>query len=148
MMFGLLFAAGCHAQDENDAFETLEKGIEALEEGDVRDAINLTTEDFIVLPGKANRRSVTWQLKRFFQANGGVAVHYPQPSIEVDGEFVYVEGPFITSRVGAYIPELKDLQDNPDQWISVAEGLTDVHRAEITFERTADEWLVKTLRIF
>jgi hypothetical protein len=142
-------ALGCEAgEDEQKAVSVVEDGIALLEEESLSKMVRLTTSDFLVQPGKLNRKAVTARLYNLFRTYGGVKVLYPEPEVEIldGGDTALITMPFVVAEKGVTGTALEDLRDDTEDWVKEARQFTDVQRAEISLVKKDDRWLVRTVR--
>lgn len=142
---------GCQEQIEDPGVGALVDDLsQALEDRDVRGLLRHTTPDFLLFPGRVDRRAATRRAFLMFKLHGPVEALFPRPEVELDGEdAARVSGPFLIVRRGApHDPALIDLEHDPEAWAERAAELGEVSHADLSLVRRGDSWLVQTARFF
>ena len=145
----LLPLLGCETNEqEQAALSVVSDGIALIETKSVAKAMNLTTKDLLVQPGRLNRKAVGRQLMSLLRAHGDIVILHPCPEIDLvdSGEAALVSMPFVVAKKGTTVEALDDLYDDPEAWASKASGYTEVRNVEISLVRENDRWLVRTVR--
>jgi hypothetical protein len=146
----LLLVAGCQDEAVDRGAELLvEDAVQAVGDRDVRGLIELTTDDFIALPGRVDRATATRRLFLSFKLNGPVEVLHSRPEVDVDSPTsARVSCPFVVVRRGNSDPALDVLADDPAAWSEHAAELGEVVTADLSLVKHGETWLVQTARFF
>jgi len=139
---------GCEERaDHREVLMLVDELNASLEERDVRGLMRHTTADFMFFPGRLDTRSATKRAFIMFRLHGAVEALYPRPEIEMDGDrAARVSGPLLLVRRGTSVPELEDLEHDPDAWLERAAELGNVIHAELSLVLSGERWLVQTAR--
>ena len=141
----LLLVVSCSSKDDVAAItEVVKKGVSLGEAHDIGGISKLTTEDFIALPGKLDRRETKRILFMAFHHYGQFKVLYPRPGVEVkpDRRTGSATFPFLIVKNEASIPGLKELYENPKKWLEAVGENADLYRLKLELVRDGGDWLV------
>lgn len=141
----LLLVVSCSPKDDVSAVtEWVKKGVSLGEAHDIGSMFKLTTEDFVALPGKLDRRETRRILFMAFHHYGEFRVLYPRPSVEVrpDRRTASAVFPFLIVKKEASLPGLKELYENPKAWLETVGQNADLYRLKLEWIRDRGDWLV------
>ena len=144
--------SGCESADEEQAvLSVVTEGITLLEDTEARQALRLTTSEFVAHPGKLDKAAVLRRLASFYHAHGALEILHPAPEIEIraGGDTALVTVPFVVatrSVSSTAIDALDALRDDTSAWEEKARAYTAVEQAEISFVKENDRWLVEAIR--
>ena len=135
----------CAPKDDTEAVTNVVKsGVRLAEEQDMGGIFDLTTEDFVALPGKLDRRETRRILFMAFHHYRQFKVHHPRPAVEVqqDRRTASAVFPFLIVKKDASIPALKDLYGDPQGWLEAVGENADLYKLKIELVKNGDKWLV------
>jgi hypothetical protein len=141
----LLLVFSCADKDDAHAVRSLiEKSANLAEQHHIADLMRLTVEDFKALPGDHDARSVRGILFAAFKRYGRFDIHYPRPTVEMDGPgsataLVY----FVVVSKDRSFPGLKDLYNDPIGWIEQAGEKADPYQLRLDLVKVKSEWRVR-----
>ncbi|MCP4600049.1 MAG: nuclear transport factor 2 family protein [Proteobacteria bacterium] len=144
-----LLTSGCSKcetfDDETQIRKLIEDAAKSAEKRDIKELLELLTEDFVASPGAKDRQAIKGILFIAFRRYGKFTVEFPRPVVNVDPSLSYAEAatPFLIVRKGQDIPGLSDLYDDPKAWIDKIGNLADPYHLDIWFIKKGDEWLVR-----
>lgn len=147
MLLGALM--GCESADEEQSvLSAVNNGVSLLEKGDPVNALRLTSKDFVVQPGRLNRKTVLSRLNNFYRVQGDIEILHPNPEVEIldSGKAALVSAPFVAAKRGVSRESLDALVENADAWEALAAQYTTVEHAEISLVKENDRWLVSSVR--
>jgi hypothetical protein len=149
VLFPLLILAcllSCSSGDETTAIrELIKQGAQLGEEHDISGLINLTSDDFVALPGNLDRRETRRILWLAFRHYGSFKVLYPLPSVDLkpDRRSASAVFPFLILRKDASFPKLKDLYEDPQKWLEEAGENADLYRLKLQLIKLDGRWVAK-----
>jgi hypothetical protein len=149
LITGSLLAA-CSSKDEETAVrELVRKGATLGEEQDIKGLMNLTTEDFLALPGDLGRQETRRILFMAFRHYQDFKILYPQPSVELkpDKRSASAVFPFLIVKKEAALPKLKELYEDPQRWLETVGENADLYRLKLECLKQNGDWLVKQARL-
>ena len=155
---GLLFAAlmiwalnACSgAEDDAETIRTLIKeAAEHAEDHSIKEIVELTTDDFTASPGDYTRTNIKRVLLFAFRHYGKFKVLYPRPGVDVDssGNEAHARVHFMLIRQQGGIPDLKDLYEDPEEWLKKAGEIADLYRLDLKLRKDGGDWLVAQAHI-
>jgi hypothetical protein len=142
----LILPLACGKGDDVQAIrELVDKGAALGEKHDIGGLMKLATEDFLALPGDVDRRSAKAILWRTFQYYGAFKVLYPLPkvAVESDGKKASASLPFLIVRENVSFPRLKDLAQDPKQWLEEVGENADLYALDMKLVKDNGDWLVR-----
>lgn len=142
----LILSLACSKGDDVQAIrELIDKGAALGEKHDMAGLMNLTTEDFLALPGDMDRRSSKAVLWRAFQYYKAFKVLYPLPKVTVESEGKRASAgfPFLIVREEVSFPRLKDLAQDPKQWLEEVGENADLYAFDMDLVKENGDWLVQ-----
>ena len=148
MMWALIACSG--AEDDSEIIRALiKKGAELAEKHDIKGIVDLTTEDFTAIPGDYTRTNIKGVLLFAFRHYGKFKVLYPRPGVDVDpnGEEATARVHFMIVKQEGGIPDLKDLYEDPEEWIKKAGEIADLYRLDLKLRKDGGDWLVAQAHI-
>ena len=146
----LVFIALLSACSEKDDVEVIrqriQKGAGLAEQKKISDLMALTTDGFTADPGGHGPRSVKGILLRAFMHYGKFKLHFPQPGVELAGDGIRADATvhFLIVREDQAIPGLKELYDDPRQWIETVGEKADLYQLKLSWVKEGGDWLVET----
>jgi hypothetical protein len=131
--------------DEVMLRELVKKAAELAEEHNIGGLVDLTTEDFKAKPGNFDRIGTKRMLFVTFRHYGELDVLYPRPNVDLRSKDKgpSVTFPFLIVRKGQPIPDLKELYENPGEWIEKVGESADLYGLRLDVAKKGDTWLVK-----
>jgi len=149
LITGSLLAA-CSSKDEETAIrELVKKGATLGEEQDIKGLINLTTEDFLSLPGDLGRQETRRILFVAFRHYQDFKILYPRPSVDLkpDKRSASSVFPFLIVKKETTLPKLKELYEDPQRWLETVGENADLYRLKLECVKQNGDWLVKQARL-
>jgi len=149
----LLFMSGlesCSSKDEETAIrELVKKGATLGEEQDIKGLMNLTTEDFLALPGDLGRQETRRILFVAFRHYQDFKILYPRPSVELkpDKRSASAVFPFLIVKKETTLPKLKELYEDPQRWLETVGENADLYRLKLEWVKQNGDWLVRQARL-
>ena len=143
---------GCEgSEDEQAVMSVVTNGVSLLENTEIKQALRLTTSDFIAQPGRLNKQATLRRMASFYHAAGEVEILYPTPDVEIrdSGTVALVTAPFVVAKRSVSqdaLDALDALSDDPEAWEEKASAYTAVEHAEISFLKQNDRWLISSVR--
>lgn len=142
----LFLLSSCSAGDDWTAIhELLKEGVQRAEDQDLGGILHLTTEDFLALPGKLDRRETRRILWMAFQHYGPFKVLHPKPSVEMNSSTQSASAlfPFLLVRKDASFPNLRAWIEDPQRWLEEVGENADLYRIRLELIREGNEWRVR-----
>jgi len=149
----LLFVTGwvsCSPKDEETAIrELVKRGATLGEEQDIKGLMNLTTEDFLALPGDLGRQETRRILFAAFRHYRDFKILYPRPRVELkpDKRSASAFFPFLIVKKKTVLPKLKELYEDPQRWVETVGENADLYRLKLECLKQNGDWLVKQARL-
>ena len=149
----LVFMSGlesCSSKDEETAIrELVKKGATLGEEQDIKGLMNLTTEDFLALPGDLGRQETRRILFVAFRHYQDFKILYPRPNVELkpDKRSASAVFPFLIVKKETTLPKLKELYEDPQRWLETVGENADLYRLKLEWIKQNGDWLVKQARL-
>lgn len=149
----LLLMAGlpsCSSRDEETAIrELVKKGATLGEKQDIKGLMDLTTEDFLALPGDLGRQETRRILFVAFRYYQDFKILYPRPSVELkpDKRSASAVFPFLIVKKETTLPKLKELYEDPQRWLETVGENADLYRLKLECLKQNGDWLVKRARL-
>ena len=149
----LLFMSGlesCSSKDEETAIrELVKKGATLGEEQDIKGLMNLTTEDFLALPGDLGRQETRRILFVAFRHYQDFKILYPRPNVELkpDKRSASAVFPFLIVKKETTLPKLKELYEDPQRWLETVGENADLYRLKLECLKQNGDWMVKQARL-
>ena len=140
----------CSSKDEESAIrELIKKGATLAEEQDIKGLINLTTEDFSVLPAELGRQETRRILFVAFRHYQDFKILYPRPGVELkpDKRSASAVFPFLIVKKETTLPKLKELYEDPQRWLETVGENADLYRLKLEWLKQDGDWLVKQARL-
>jgi hypothetical protein len=140
----------CSSKDEETAIrELVKKGATLGEEQDIKGLMNLTTEDFLALPGDLGRQETRRILFVAFRHYQDFKILYPRPNVELkpDKRSASALSPFLIVKKETTLPKLKELYEDPQRWLETVGENADLYRLKLECLKQNGDWLVKQARI-
>ncbi len=140
----------CSSKDEETAIrELVKKGAALGEEQDIRGLMNLTTEDFLALPGDLGRQETGRILFVAFRHYQDFNILYPRPSVELkpDKRSASAVFPFLIVKKETALPKLRDLYEDPQRWLETVGENADLYRLKLECIKQNGDWLVRQARL-
>jgi hypothetical protein len=140
----------CSSKDEETAVrELVKKGATLGEEQDIKGLMNLTTEDFLALPGELGRQETRRILFMAFRHYQDFKILYPRPSVDLkpDKRAASAVFPFLIVKKETAFPKLKELYEDPQRWLEAVGENADLYRLNLDCVKQNGDWLVKQVRV-
>jgi hypothetical protein len=140
----------CSPGDETTAIrEVIKQGATLGEEHDISGLINLTSDDFVALPGNVDRRETRRILWLAFRHYGSFKVLYPLPNVDLnpDRGSASASFPFLILRKDASFPRLKELYENPQKWLEEVGENADLYRLKLELIKLDGRWVARQARL-
>jgi hypothetical protein len=135
----------CSETDDALAIKTLlESGVKAAEQKSIDGLMELTTDDFVAMPGLRDESMVRKILFAAFMRYGKFTIHYPSPRIEIadNGVHAVVAFPFVIVRQNHDLPGLSGLYDDPQGWMEAVGEKADLYQLNLRLRKQDGDWLV------
>ena len=135
----------CEGKDDAQAIrELIRKGASLAEAKELGDLMELTAVGFAAHPGGHDRRETKGVLFGAFMHYGKFKILYPRPPVNIasDGHRALATIHFLIVRQDQEIPGLKDLYDNPRQWIEKAGEKADLYQLKLALVKEDGDWIV------
>ena len=145
VLCGCILLTACSESDDTTAIKTLvETGVKLAEQKSVGDLMDLTTEDFVAMPGRRGEREVKRILFAAFMHYGDFLIHYPRPDIDIadTGVRATVHFPFVIVRQNHDLPGLTAFYDDPASWLETVGEKADVYQLTLQLRKQDGSWLV------
>jgi hypothetical protein len=136
----------CTSRDEVTAIrELIKQGAELGEKQDIGGLIDLTSEDFVAMPGSLDRRETRSILRLAFRHYGSFKILYPLPGVDIkpDRREASAVFPFLILRKDASFPRLKDLYEDPQKWLEEVGDNADLYRLKLVLIKLDGRWAAK-----
>jgi hypothetical protein len=140
----------CSSKDEETAIrELVKKGATLGEEQDIKGLMNLTTEDFLALPGDLGRQETRRILFVAFRHYQDFKIFYPRPNVELkpDKGSASAVFPFLIVKKETTLPKLKELYEDPQRWLETVGENADLYRLKLEWVKQNGDWLVRQARL-
>jgi len=140
------FLASCSRKDDTDVIRQLVKqGAIFAEKHDIGGLMNLTSEDFLAMPGRHDHRGVRRILWMAFRHYKEFKVIYPEPSVELEpsGLGAFAKIYFMIVKKDLSFPQLKKLYKDPQGWLEEVGENVDLYRLELELLKKDGDWLVR-----
>ena len=140
----------CSSKDEETAIrELVKKGATLGEERDIRGLMNLTTEDFLALPGDLGNQETRRILFLAFRHYGELKILYPRPNVDLkpDKRSASAVFPFLIVKKETTLPKLKELYEDPQRWLETVGENADLYRLKLEWVKQNGDWLVRQARL-
>ena len=136
----------CGSKDDAAAIRKLiERGAELAEKHEIGDLMQLTADGFTAFPGSHDARSVRGILFVAFKHYGTFDIRYPRPSVEVQKDAPTARATiyFMIVSKDLAIPDLKDLYENPQEWLDKASEKADLYQLKLDLIKKSGDWRVQ-----
>ena len=146
----ILAALSCSKKDDETAIKALiRKGADLAEKHEIGDLMDLASDGFVAMPGELNERETKGVLWRTFRYYKAFKILYPRPEIivEENGRNASAKLPLLIVKEDHAFRKLKDLFDDPKQWIEEAEKSAAIYRLELDLVKAEGDWLVQRARV-
>lgn len=145
LCLGAIFLSACSEKDDTEAIRRLiVKGAGLAEKKQVGDLMDLTTPAFVALPGNHDAQTTKSILFGAFFHYGKFKIHFPKPDVEMasDGNSADATVHFLIVRQNQSIPGLKELYDDPRQWMETVGEKADLYQLKLAMVKNGGDWLV------
>ena len=119
-LFCLVLSVSCSKDDDAEMIRRLiVQGANLAEKHDIGKIVELTTEDFVAMPGNHDRRRIKGIMWVAMQRYGKFSILYPQPEVRLLAEASTAEAEliFVIVKKEQSVPDLKKLYKRPRQWL-------------------------------
>ena len=140
-----LLASACSQEDDVAVIRAMiKKGAALAEAHDISSLMELASEDIVAQPGGHNRLEVKRILWLALRHYGQIKVLYPKPSVELsaEGDRAASKMFLLIVKKDRVIPELKDLYDDPQEWLEKVGDNADLFQLKLEWLRTDTRWHV------
>ena len=148
---GLTGCSRCQTIDDETAIrQVIEQGVADAEASRAKAVMTLATRDFELIPQGFDVRDTQLRLYLILRRLGRFSIIYPRPTILIDAKtqaFAEAQMPFAIRRTDKEIPNLSNLIDDPEEWISEIDAIADVYTLEMWLIKKDDTWKVRKARI-
>ncbi len=145
-----LLASACSQEDDVAVIRSMiQKGAALAEAHDISSLMEMAREDIVAQPGAHNRleiKRILWLALRHY---GQIKVLYPKPSVELSAEEDRASSKMflLIVKKDRVIPELKDLYDDPQEWLEKVGDNADLFQLKLEWLKTDTRWQVRKARI-
>ncbi len=142
----LFLVVTCSGKDDAAAIgKLIDKGANLATEKQIGDLMRLTTDGFTAGPGDYDARRVKGILFVAFQHYGNFSIRYPSPTVELieDGKKAKATVYFVIVSKDKEIPSLKELYNNPKEWIEAAGEKADLYELKLDLVKDSGDWLIE-----
>lgn len=148
-LLGILLPACSQKGEANRILELIEEGASRAETRDLQGLIELTTEDFVALPGNHDRDQAKEILAAAFFHYRRFRIHYPEPSIQLseDGGTARTRIHFLIVREERSYPGLDELYRDPQGWLERVGENADLYQLELDVVKETESWFVRAARL-
>ncbi|MBT8339427.1 MAG: hypothetical protein HKP58_11755 [Desulfatitalea sp.] len=146
LLFVGCLAVACSSGDDTVAIRKLiDEGARLATEQQIGDLMRLTSTDFTALPGGYDNKQLKGVLFAAFRHYGAFKIRYPRPSVELaeDGGHAGATIHFMIVSKDRQVPGLKELYDNPGQWIEKAGEIADLYQLKLDLVKPSAGWQVR-----
>ncbi len=146
----LFLAVSCSSKDDAAAIRKLiDKGAGLAAEKQIGDLMRLTADGFIADPGAHDAKRVKGILFIAFQHYGHFDIRYPRPAVDLeeDGKKAKATVYFVIVSKDKEIPSLKELYNNPREWIEAASEKADLYELKLDLVIDSGDWLIQRAAI-
>lgn len=136
----------CGDKDDAAAIRKLIDQAETLaEDHQIGDLMDLTTKGFSASPGSHDARSVRGILFVAFKHYGTFDIRYPRPTVVVEEGAATAEATihFMIVSKDKPMPELKELYEDPQEWLEKAGEKADLYRLKLDLIKQDGDWRVQ-----
>ena len=150
LSFLILTVLSCSKKDDRAAIINLiRKGADLAEKHEIGDIMDLAKDDFVGMPGEFDERETKALLWRTFNYYKAFKILYPKPeiAIEENGQNASAKLPFLIVKEDHAFKKLKDLFEDPKQWVEEAGKSADIYRLELELVKSDEDWLVQRARV-
>ncbi len=141
----LLVVSACSAKEDADVIRDLiQKGAEMAESKQVGDLMEQTGQGFVAMPGRRSADETKGILFAAFMHYGRFKIHYPKPGVEIGpgGNQASAKIYFVIVRQNQPMPGLKELYENPRQWLDAAGEKADLYQLKLMLVKKKGDWVV------
>ena len=145
----LLILSCSKSNDVNEINNLIRVGSAQAEKHDIVNLMDLAKDDFVGMPGELNlleTRGVLWRSFNYYKT---FKILYPKPeiAIEENGQKASAMLPFLIVKEDHAFKKLKDLFEDPKQWVEEAGKSADIYGLELELVKSDGNWLVQRARI-
>lgn len=143
--------SSCEEQDDETAIRQLiSRAASLAERHELGELMRITTPHVTARPSGMIRAEIKGALLIAFRRYGQFSIEHPRPSVEVeeDGVEASADLPFLVVRDNRKVPDLKDLYDDPQNWLEQVGELADLYFLDLELIKNDDDaWRVEGVRI-
>lgn len=150
LLMAVSVLGSCSAKDEEAAIrELIKRGSTQAEKQDIKGLMNLTTEDFLALPGDLGRQETRRILFVAFRHYRDFKILYPRPSVEIKQDKLSASAlfPFLIVKKETTLPKLKELYEDPQRWLETVGENADLYRIKLDCLNQNGDWLVRQAKL-
>lgn len=142
----VLWAVACGKSDDSTAIHNLiAQGADLAQKHQIGDLLRLTDDGFTATPGRHDANGVKGILYVAFRRYGDFTIRYPRPIVDLDkgassaSATIY----FVIVSKDRALPGLKDLYNDPLQWLEEARNKADPYRLTLDLVKKDRRWRVQ-----
>ena len=150
ILFISLCLCACGNRDDAAAIRKLiARASQMAEEHRIADLMQLTADGFSASPGSHDAGSVRRILFIAFKHYGMFQIRYPRPTVEVEADAATARTVihFMIVSQDRPMPELKELYENPQQWVEQASEKADLYQLKLALIKDEGDWRVKNAEL-
>lgn len=141
---------GCAQQDDEELIQQLvENAVVYAQQHEIGELMDLATKDFVANPGSHQRRSTKALLMVLFRRFGKFSIVHPVSSITIEnsGTAANLSVPFLLVREGQAIPDMRELVQQPGQWLKEAGEVAHPYYLTAKLVKVDGDWLVASVQM-
>ena len=146
----LLLLTSCSEKDDITVIRQLiAQGAKLAENHDINGLMDLTTEDFMALPGKHDNREVKTIIWLAFKHYRQFKILYPEPgiSLQTGRNSALATVTLLIVKKDQSLPDLNELWRNPEKWLTELGENADLYQLKLEWLKKNGNWLVKEARL-
>lgn len=150
LLLPLLLGLSCglcseETSDQEQIRGIIDRAVTLAEKQDIGGIMDLTSQDFVAMPGNRGRRETKGMLFYIFRRYQDLSILYPRPGVTVEpGDSTgTARVVFLLLRGADARPDLEGLGDDLEKWVEKAGDYTRLYRLKIAFAKEDDDWLVR-----
>ncbi|MCP4746859.1 MAG: hypothetical protein GY874_12085 [Desulfobacteraceae bacterium] len=142
----LFFAWSCSKKDNDTLIiqNLISSGAASAQKHDIGDIMKHADAGFTAMPGNYDAHSVKRVLFAVFRRYGKFKIYHHQPSVQIDKTNSKASAAvhFLIVREDMQIPGLRDLYNDPGQWLETAREKADLYQLKLELAKPDDQWKV------
>jgi hypothetical protein len=136
----------CSDGDDAAAIRALiGRGMSLAEAQDLGGLMDLTTDEFLALPGELDQRGTKRILWAAFRHYKRFKVVYPRPDVQLgdEGAAATATFPLLIVKKEQAFPKLDRFYENPQRWMEEVGERADLYRLTLDLVKRGGDWLVE-----